>query len=300
MPPLRKIAHWIPNPVLRPLRRLRNARARAIITGILETETQPDTSRAEADFSELQAAHDGVPEYGYEPFTAWRRGVERAVEVGALPANPHGRCRILEVGCGDGMAGFLLSTHGHDVVLSDMDDWRDPRAKQISFCNRVLEDGLPYPPETFDVIFSYNSFEHFADPAKCLAEITRLTKPTGTAFLSFGPLYASPWGMHAWSALRMPFPQYLFSESFIDSKLGEIGIHDLGKSMKTLQPLNKWRLKDFCDLWTSDQWKLLELDLCSPTEHLAIIEQYPECFSGRQLTFDDVVTQAIRVRLQRR
>jgi SAM-dependent methyltransferase len=285
--------------MLRSLRRMRDARVRTEIEGILSRQAPPDTARAERDFPRLQAEFNGVPEYAYDPHTLWKRGSERALTVAELPRDPNRRGRILEVGCGDAMAGYMLSIHGHDVVVSDMDDWREPRAKSLEFCRRILEEGLPYDDASFDLIFSYNSFEHFADPGKCFAELTRLTKPGGIVYLSYGPLYASPWGLHAWSSLNMPFPQFLFSETFIQERLRQTGVNDLGKQTDSLQPLNKWRFRQFCDLWTNEKWQIVNFGTWSPDEFLPLITRYPECFSGRGLTFDDVMTQAIHVTLRR-
>jgi SAM-dependent methyltransferase len=290
---------WMPTPVIRPLRRIRDARVRAQVSEILARATAPDTSHAETDFARLQAEFSGVPEYGYDPHSIWKRAAERALIVSELPPDKNKCSRVLEVGCGDAMTGYLLSVHGHDVVVSDMDDWRDPRAHSLNFCKRILEDGLPYPSASFDLIFTYNAFEHFADPAKCFAELTRLTKPGGTAYLSFGPLYASPWGMHAWSSLKMPFCQYLFSEQFILQQLRKTGVNDLGKQLDALQPLNKWRYHQFVQMWSNSQWKVLELATWAPDEFLPLIKRYPECFSGRGLNYDDVTIQAINVTLRR-
>jgi len=295
---LKALTNVLPPPATKILRRYRDLARRSRIIAILERSTPPQTDRAERDFEQLQREFNGVPDYGFDSHGSWKRGLERALTISELLPDRNRSYRILEVGCGEAMTGYFLSTHGHQVTVSDMDDWRDPRAKALDFCGSILERGLPYEKGTFDLIFSYNSFEHFNDPGVCFAELSRLLKPSGTIHLNFGPLYASAWGMHAYSSLMMPYPQYLFSPDFIAKKLNTTGVFDLGKRSESLQPMNQWRLKRFWDLWANPNWKIIMSDLWTPTDSLPLIIRYPECFSGRGLTYDDVAVQAITVTLK--
>ena len=79
---------------------------------------------------------------------------------------------------------------------------------------------------SFDIVSSFDSFEHMPDPEAALDQIVRVTRQGGLIFLDFGPLYASAWGLHAYRSLRMPFPQFLFSPEFINLRLEELGIPD--------------------------------------------------------------------------
>lgn len=284
----------------KPLRWSRDSIVRSQISKILASREQSQTTRAESDFGQLQKEFNGVPEYGFDPHSVWKRGMERASLLSEMLHEPNHSCRILEVGCGDAMTGYMLSIHGHLVTVSDMDDWRDPRAASLEFCQQNLERPLPFAPNTFDLIYSYNSFEHFQDPAKCFGELSRLVKPSGVIHLSFGPLYASPWGLHAWSSLKMPYPQFLFSEKFISEKIKETGICDLGKQSDSLQPLNRWTVGEFCNLWSDSTWHTIKSDFWAPKSFLYLIKRYPECFFGRGLTYEDVTVQAISVTLRRR
>ena len=124
---------------------------------------------------------------------------------------------ILEVGCGNGYASLFLRKPSRSISAVDIVDIRADKVKQseVSFsigdvCNRLL-----YEDNTFDLIFSINSFEHFEHPALAFNEIIRVLKPNGYLFLAFSPLYYSPWGLHASRRLGMPYPQLLFSSSTI-------------------------------------------------------------------------------------
>jgi SAM-dependent methyltransferase len=299
--PAKKLfSNLLPPAMVRRLRRVRDRSLRHRIDAILAVANAPKTERAERDFETLQKEYNGVPEYGFDPHSFWKRGWERALAIAELPEDKNARCRTLEVGCGDAMTGVALSIHGHDVTVSDMDDWRDPRAKSLKFCKRLLEDGLPYENASFDLAYSFNAFEHFADPGKCFGELERLVASRGLVHLSFGPLFASAWGLHAYSRLNMPYPQYLFSEAFTAAKLAATGVSDLGKEGSALQPMNRWRFAQFRSLWENSRWTVVYSDFWSPIDQLSLVERYPECFSGRNLTWDDITTQAITVTLRKR
>jgi SAM-dependent methyltransferase len=55
---------------------------------------------------------------------------------------------------------------------------------------------LRFPDRYFDTIFSISTFEHILDIEKALAEIKRVLKTGGYAFLSFEPIWSSPAGHH--------------------------------------------------------------------------------------------------------
>ena len=267
---------------------------------ILARKDLPDCSAAEAVFENLQNEYSGVPEYGYDPYSTWSRGLERIktllkmVDCLKTPG-----MKVLEAGCGDAMTGYLLSAFGHEVMLTDMDDWRDKRAHRLPFSPSNICLGLPFEDQQFDVCVTYNSFEHFIDPEAALTQLIRVLKPGGWLFTDFGPLYAGPWGLHAYRTLRMPYPQFLFSETFWHSKLHTIGMHDLNRSMDDLQPMNRFTVTQFRELWKSSGCEIVKY-VDQPAEpHLDIIERFPESFQGRGLTIEDVSTQSMKVLLRK-
>jgi SAM-dependent methyltransferase len=180
-----------------------------------------------------------------------------------------------------------------------MEDWRDPRARSQEFKAAVLEDGLPFEDAEFDLVFSFNTFEHVCDPDACLREILRLLRPAGIVHLSFGPLYCSAWGLHAYRSLTMPYPQWLFSHAFIERKLADLGIRDLGRERATLQPLNQWRARQFDRLWSKSGCRVIDREKWDESENIGLILQYPECFSGRDLLFEDVAVSGVNITLQK-
>lgn len=274
-------------------------RERREITAILARSGPPRPCDSEALFQQLQGQYAPLPKYGYDAYSAWRRGVRRALALlDTMPCCEPGQC-VLEAGCGDGMTGHALAGYGHDVHLTDQQDWRDPRAGSLPFTTADLCAGLPFAADVFDIIVSYNTFEHVPDPAAALAELVRVCRPGGVLYLEFGPLYAGPWGMHAYETLRMPFPQFLFSPEFLHARLKEVGIFDLGRPRAELQHLNQWRLHQFDTLWSAAPCTV-DARPFPAQNHVHLVRQFPHAFQGRQLTYADVTTQGIAVTLRKR
>jgi SAM-dependent methyltransferase len=271
------------------------------VAKILSKPFPPQHYDSEAVFDKLQNAFDPVPEYGYDSFSTWTRGVQRVqslLKKSIFLREPG--LSVLEAGCGDGMTGHAFAVYGHQVELVDYEDWREPRAKGLSFACTNLDQRLPYDSNFFDLVCSYNTFEHLDNPKTSFEELLRVCKPNGYIYLEFGPLYASPWGLHAYRTLRMPYPQYIFSEEYNMSKLKQLGIHDLGKKRRVLQPLNKWRVKQFVSLWTNSACEIIWSGSRIDVSHLPVVIRYSKSVTGLGLTIDDIITQALYVALIKR
>lgn len=267
---------------------------------VLMLTAEPVTSNAESCFERLQARYQPRPEYGYDPISIFRRASERALEVINLPGVGRQGLHGLDLGSGDGMLSTLLQTFGHRMTLTDLEDWRVEAAKSLSFVKADCCVHLPLDDKSFDFVISYNAFEHFPDPVQAFSEVLRVLRPQGLMHFRFNPLYCSPWGLHAYRTLRMPYPQFLFSEEFIQQKLDEEGIWDLGKKRNQLQALNCWKPSQFEALWTRGEVEVLECNWQKDEEHLDIINQYPESFQGRGLSLLDMVTAGVTVTLRKR
>lgn len=64
--------------------------------------------------------------------------------------------------------------------------------------------------EQADAIICIDGFEHFGDPAAVLQTMSRLLKPGGAVFVSFGPPWLHPYGGHSFSVF--PWAHLLFTE----------------------------------------------------------------------------------------
>jgi SAM-dependent methyltransferase len=184
--------------------------------------------------------------------------------------------------------------------MADADDWRDARARGVDFLAGDLILAGALVRNHFDLVYSYNSFEHFDDPRAVLRNLVEACRPGGLLYFEFGPLYCGPWGLHAYRTLRMPYPQFLFSPEFTDRQLERLGIEDLGRKRTSLQPLNRWRLSQFRDLWTSCGCEVMRCDVAwVDATHLRVVTEFPEAFRGRGLTVEDLLAQSITVLLRK-
>ena len=250
-------------------------------------------------FDRLQASHgdwEGV--YGYDPHSTWERGSRRAIDLLTREELRTPGLEIFEAGCGEGMTSYALACYGHQVTLNDIDDWRDARAKHLPFVAGNVCDRLPIKPGSFDLVISYNAFEHIAEPQTALNELVRLCKKGGIIHLEFSPLYCSPLGLHAFS-FRMPYPQFLFSEPLIEAKVRELTVHDLGQELTALQPVNGWRLRQFRQLWQTSGCDVLSLVEGTDEKHLNTVMDFPKAFRGRGLEVEDLITSGISVTLRK-
>ena len=259
----------------------------------------PSTGDAEAKFQQLLSRAKPLPEYGYDALSTWRRGCERALQLSRGVPDFDSVKVALEVACGDGMASVALSSHGIQTVLTDLKDWRDPRAQRLSF-TAVDTDGVePLPGDAVDLVFSYNAFEHFGNPARALKKMLAVTRPGGYLFFEFGPLYAGPWGLHAYRMIPIPYMQFLFSEPFWREKLRATGVRDLGQDLTELQPLNRWSVRQFDQLWRTCGAEVVSSQRFTVERELEIVTQFPTSFQGRGLTYEDLTTQAVQVLLRK-
>jgi len=99
--------------------------------------------------------------------------------------------RCLDWGCGNGHFSFFLTQNG---LRTDAYSFQDPPEFLASnpLCTHTRGDSsnpvaLPYPAESFDVVFSVGVLEHVhesgGDPAKSIRELERVLKKNGYFFI---------------------------------------------------------------------------------------------------------------------
>lgn len=278
------------------------ARLIAEVSDIVADMDPPDAAPSERHFDHLLASSKPLPEYGYDAVSNWRRGAERALQLASVVPGFGSVQRSLEVACGDGMTSVILAAHGLVTSTADLRDWRDPRAAHLPFKALDIDGADPLPaaePPGHDLVFSYNAFEHFGNPATALSKMLAVTRPGGHLFFEFGPLYAGPWGLHAYRMIPIPYMQFLFSEPFWRDKLRQTGVRDLGQDLDELQPLNGWTVAQFEKLWAASGCEIVLQQRVENLSQLALVSRYPDAFRGRGLTVEDLSTQALRVLLRK-
>lgn len=120
------------------------------------------------------------------------RHIYRYLFAANLVADTHGssKIRILDVAAGTGYGNDVITTKlSQDVSYISTEFDSDavrysaeyyPRSEHIQ--GDVQE--LPYSPDTFDVIISYETIEHVPNPGQALTEFKRVLKNDGELFIS--------------------------------------------------------------------------------------------------------------------
>jgi SAM-dependent methyltransferase len=167
-------------------------------------------------------------EYNHDAVRWWHDHFERAAAtvVDFLESDAitlEGKV-IADVGCGDGIIdlGVLLKGKpaklvGYDLQPVDVDALLraaeaagvlDELPSRLSFA--VSDDRhVPAPDDTFDIAFSWSTFEHVSHPVVMLREIARILKPGGVLFLQLWPFFLSEHGGHLWPHYDVGFAHLL-------------------------------------------------------------------------------------------
>ena len=239
----------------------------------------------------------GGPRYDYDAASLDRRGAER---MHALRPSLRGTGdNTLELACGDGMVSYHLARAGARAVAVDLtDNLFDERAHRAGV-RLVQADAaaLPFRDAEFDLVVSFNGFEHVPDPQAVLREATRVTKAGGAIYLNFGPLYWSSYGLHALRSITVPFCHLLFERPALESYVRS---HDLKPI--PFETLNCWTLAEFRDLWTRYA-DVLEAEVYRETPNVRGIElvaEHPSCFRAKTDDFDNLLVAVIEARFRRR
>lgn len=167
---------------------------------------------------------DGVTPDGLVALhTAGYREVESRIGAG----------RILDIGCGVGFGASLLSGPGREVfgVDYDLGAARMAAARRDRSLHVFCGDGamLGLRSQSFDWVCSSHIIEHFHEPERHVAEIARVLKPGGQAFI-FTP--------NPPADLENPFHVHLFSPEEFSSTLQAyfaevwVGGHDATQNVK--------------------------------------------------------------------
>jgi SAM-dependent methyltransferase len=126
-------------------------------------------------------------------FAGRRAVLSRALEDLGLPRP----ARVLEVGCGAGGNLQLLFPLGEVSALEPDEESRAYVSGRygMKVAGGLLPLGLPYEPESFDLVCAFDVIEHIEDDAASVAALARLVKPGG-AMLTTVPAYQWMWSRH--------------------------------------------------------------------------------------------------------
>ncbi|MGH3320621.1 MAG: methyltransferase domain-containing protein [Streptosporangiaceae bacterium] len=140
--------------------------------------------------------HVGMYDHADEPiFDASRRTVERMAEKVSLGPDT----RVLDIGAGyGGAARYLARTYGCRVValnLSAVENRRDRQMNDEQGLSHLIEvvegafENIPYPADTFDVVWSQDALLHSGDRDRVFEEVDRVLR-SGGDFVFTDPMAA--------------------------------------------------------------------------------------------------------------
>jgi ubiquinone/menaquinone biosynthesis C-methylase UbiE len=100
--------------------------------------------------------------------------------------------RVLDVACGPGIVAEALARHAGVVVAVDLTPTMLARAQSRCaaagltnvYCALNAAETLPFADNTFDVVVNRSAIHHFPAPAVALAEMARVTRPSGRVVIS--------------------------------------------------------------------------------------------------------------------
>lgn len=233
--------------------------------------------------------------YGYDQESLNIRGQERSNSIlDIINKSLKGSNNFLELGCNDGMVLYWLKRNGHSATGIDI--------RSEGFDKRAIEAGvqligmdaaqLQFEDNSFDFVFSFAAFEHFADPESVLKETLRVVKKGGFIYLNFGPLYMSSAGLHAYYSITAPYCQHLFPKEMLLDFVSEKGLEYVDFNY-----VNSWKISDYRNLWSKYSLKLEKIRYCEQFDlrHLDLIMKHTSCFRNKTNLFDNLIVSGIDV-----
>ena len=197
------------------------------------------------------------------------------------------------------MVSSALAAQGKKTTAIDSrSEGFDERARRSGVSLMQMNAAmLNLPDESFDFIFSYDAFEHFASPAKVLQEAIRVVKPGGHIYLEFGPLYYSPYGEHAYRTIRVPYCQLLFSETTLNDFADKVGLPRID-----FDHVNRLSLLDYRNIWEQcvPAVERVQYSEAANLAHLDLIRKYPSCFKSKSDHFENFTVASINVLFRKR
>ncbi|NJM46315.1 MAG: methyltransferase domain-containing protein [Alkalinema sp. RU_4_3] len=122
-----------------------------------------------------------------ERFAASEEFGEACRLLGLRPGQPK---RVLDLGCGNGIASYAFANRGcavmavdpdmsDDVGLMAAERLREKISRGSITIAQATAESLPFADDTFDVIYERQALHHFSDLPKGLTECARVLKPGG-------------------------------------------------------------------------------------------------------------------------
>jgi len=153
------------------------------------------------------------------------------------------RQRILDIPAGHGQFAEQLRRLGHEVVPADV------HKNKPDYVCANMNFPLPFQTDEFDVVTCLEGIEHVFNPINLLAELIRVTRPTGRVYLS------TPNIMNYYSRL-----QYLLTGTFFGfcpAELPDPDLQDLDGDLGHISPISYTQIRYFAKYFGADVHDIL-------------------------------------------
>ena len=191
--------------------------------------------------------------------------------------------KALDVGGGGGVHSALISNHVSRIYCTDLIDQNsrydgqfirllsekmqrnnvEARIERVEF-HAIDAMSMPYRDNYFDLVVSFNAFEHIPNPEHALREMIRVTKPNGLIYITFDPIWTADSGGHFYSRVPIPWEHLLVTDSdylgkMIAAGASEDECSDYVHSMSRL-PLARYRsifeaVRETVEYAYEDEWQ---------------------------------------------
>jgi ubiquinone/menaquinone biosynthesis C-methylase UbiE len=153
-----------------------------------------------------------APTYAEDAFQ-WAYFAEEALRIAPVSRTE----RVLDIACGPGTSAFLAAKSAARVDAVDFSPGMIEQVKLRAATEGVTNvhaavmdaQSLEFPDATFDAAFCMFGFFFFPDRAKAFAELLRVLRPGGRAFMgTWAPLDRRPFMQIAFETIAEAVPQF--------------------------------------------------------------------------------------------
>jgi SAM-dependent methyltransferase len=139
---------------------------------------------------------------------------------------------VADVGSGDGIIDLGVCLKAKPAHVTGFDIAPTDRVRLLEFARREdvvhelpaelefhesQQTRLPADNESFDIVYSWSTFEHVSEPIDLLRDINRVLRPSGVLMIQIWPFYHSQHGSHLWQYFPDGFAQLLRDESELEA-----------------------------------------------------------------------------------
>jgi 2-polyprenyl-3-methyl-5-hydroxy-6-metoxy-1,4-benzoquinol methylase len=191
--------------------------------GLIYVTRQPTREELDSAYGEgyfTDQSPDGYRDYMHED---WRVPHARRRVAAVAREVPNGR--MLEVGAASGLLLNEARAHGFDVMGVELSDYASAHARERYGLDVRTGDIADFDlgAASFDVVVSFDTIEHVADPQRNVAEMARLVRPGGLAVISTGDVTRVR-DLENWRLMYPPLHLFYFTRSTLTDLLHRHGL----------------------------------------------------------------------------